>query len=95
MTASSTWPGRAEAGVPGYEVTAWFGLVAPAGTSPEIIRRLNKSVQKSLATLEVIDAAAKQGLNTRGSTPEQFTVEIEKEIARWSKLVQATGFKLQ
>jgi tripartite-type tricarboxylate transporter receptor subunit TctC len=88
-------PTAAEAGVPGYEVTAWFGLVAPTGTPPEIIRRLNQAVQKSLATQDVIDAAAKQGLNTRGSTPEQFTTEIEKEIARWSRLVQATGFKLE
>jgi len=81
--------------VPGYEVTAWFGLVAPAGTPPEIIQRLNQTVQRSLAMRDVIDAAAKQGLNTRGSTPAQFTAEIEKEIARWSKLVQATGFKLE
>jgi tripartite-type tricarboxylate transporter receptor subunit TctC len=88
-------PTAAEAGVSGYEVTAWFGLVAPAGTPPEIVQRLNQSVKKALATQDVIDAAAKQGLNTRSSTSAEFTADIVKEIDRWSKLVQATGFKLQ
>jgi tripartite-type tricarboxylate transporter receptor subunit TctC len=88
-------PTAAEAGVSGYEVTAWFGLVAPAGTPPEIVQRLNQSVKKALATQDVIDAAAKQGLNTRSSTSAEFTTDIVKEIDRWSKLVQATGFKLQ
>ncbi len=78
----------------GFRATAWFGVVAPAGTPPEIVARLNKSVQVALTTKEVIDAAAKQGLNTRGSTSAQFREEIAAEIAKWQKVVQATGFKL-
>jgi tripartite-type tricarboxylate transporter receptor subunit TctC len=87
-------PTADEAGLPGFRATAWFGVVAPAGTSADIVERLNKSVQAALKSKEVIDAADKQGLNTRGSTSAQFRQEIEAEIAKWQKVVQATGFKL-
>ncbi|HEX9463600.1 MAG TPA: tripartite tricarboxylate transporter substrate binding protein [Alphaproteobacteria bacterium] len=88
-------PTAAEAGVPGYEASAWFGLIAPAGTSPEIVARLNKALRQSLIAKDVLDVLAKQALNPGGGTPEHMTQVIKDGMARWAHVVEATGFKLE
>lgn len=88
-------PTAAEAGVPGYEASAWFGLIAPAGTPPETIARLNAALLQSLAARDVIDVLSKQALNPGGGTPEHMTQVIKDGIARWAHVVEATGFKLE
>jgi tripartite-type tricarboxylate transporter receptor subunit TctC len=87
-------PTSAEAGLPGYEVSAWFGLAAPAGTTSDIIRRLNAEVLKTLQMKEVRDAFFNQGLAPAGSAPEAFSEFIASEGAKWSRAVKSSGAKV-
>jgi tripartite-type tricarboxylate transporter receptor subunit TctC len=84
-----------EAGVPGYEVTVWFGLVAPAGTSREIVQKLNAEVVKILAMPDVRDRFLAQGVEPVGSTPEQFGEHIRAQMSKWAKVVKDAGVKAE
>ena len=88
-------PTVAEAGVPGYEVTVWFGLVAPAGTPREIVQKLNAEVLKILAMPDVRERFLAQGVEPVGSTPEQFGEHIRAQMSKWSKVVQDAGVKAE
>jgi tripartite-type tricarboxylate transporter receptor subunit TctC len=88
-------PTAAEAGLAGLEVTAWFGLIAPKGTPPEIVARLNAGVRKAVASAELREAIATQGLEPAADSPQEFAGIIEKEIARWAKVVKTSGFKVE
>ena len=87
-------PTTAEAGLPGYEVSVWFGLVAPKGTPNDVVERLNSEVQKALTMTEVREALSNQGFEPSGSSPEEFSTLIGAESARWSRAVGASGAKL-
>jgi tripartite-type tricarboxylate transporter receptor subunit TctC len=88
-------PTMAEAGVPGYEATAWFGYLAPAGTPREIVDRLNVEIGKALESAEVRDRLAPGGLSELpGGTPERFGDFVKSEIAKWSKVVKESGAKI-
>lgn len=84
-------PTMAEAGFPGFEVTSWFGLLAPAGTPAAIVSRINAETTKALALPEVSGALKKLGFDAMGGTPEQFATHIKSEVERFTKLVKATG----
>ncbi|MBC7781050.1 MAG: tripartite tricarboxylate transporter substrate binding protein [Proteobacteria bacterium] len=84
-------PTLAEAGLPGYEATSWYGLLAPARTDPGIITRLHRDVSGMLASADVKDRFAGQGLEPAANTPQQFAALIRSEIAKWSKVVKASG----
>ena len=84
-------PTIAEAGLPGYSVTAWFGLLAPAAAPPEIIVRINAEIVKSLRTPQLMERLAALGADPVGSTPAAFAAHIRNEIAKWSKVVNAAG----
>jgi tripartite-type tricarboxylate transporter receptor subunit TctC len=86
-------PTVAEAGVPGYEQTAWFGVLAPAGTPREIIGRLNTEIVKLLNSADVKERFAKQGVEVRTSTPEQFATFLRSEVDRWGKVIREAGIK--
>jgi tripartite-type tricarboxylate transporter receptor subunit TctC len=86
-------PTVAESGVPGYEVTVWFGLVAPAGTPREIVARLNAEVLKVLAMPDVRERFLAQGVEPLGSTPEAFGLHIRAQMEKWSKVVRDAGVK--
>ncbi len=88
-------PTTAEAGLPGYEMGAWFGLLAPQGTPNEIVRRLNAEVLKALAIPEVIEVFTKQGLQPSGNSPEQFAALIADDTAKWTRAVKAAGIKIE
>lgn len=83
-----------EAGVPGYEILIWNALFAPRGTPPAIIARLNGEVIKILDLSEVREAFVKQGAEVSGSTPEQLAAYVAAELAKWAKVVAASGAKL-
>ncbi len=83
-----------EAGVPGYEILIWNALFAPRGTPPAIIARLNGEVVKILDLPEVREAFVKQGAEVSGSTPEQLAAYVAAELAKWAKVVAASGAKL-
>ena len=87
-------PTIAESGVPGYEATSWFGLLAPAGTPPAIVGQLNAAILKALADPEVKKKLAEQGAEAHGETPAQFASFIQSETAKWGKVVQASGASL-
>ena len=86
-------PTLAEAGVPGYEQTAWFGVLAPAGTPRDIIGRLNVEIIKVLNAPDVKERFGKQGVEVRTSTPEQFSTFLRSEVDRWGKVIREAGIK--
>lgn len=84
-------PTIAEAGVPGYEATSWFGMFAPAATPPAIITTLNNAIVKVLAKPEVKKQINDQGAEVYSETPAHFADFIQKESAKWSKVVKDSG----
>jgi len=89
-----TVPTLEETGYPGFEFNVWNGLVAPAGTPKEIIARLQSEIVKALATPQVKGRLAGLGIETVGSTPEQFGELIDSDILKWRKVVKASGMKV-
>jgi tripartite-type tricarboxylate transporter receptor subunit TctC len=88
-------PTMSEAGVPDYEAIAWFGYFAPAGTPREIVDRLNAEIAKALAAPDVRERIAPGGLSELpGGTPEQLGEFVKSEIAKWSRVVKASGAKV-
>ncbi len=87
-------PTIAEAGVPGFEVQNWQGLVAPSKTPAAIIERLNREIGKVLAAPAMTEVLGAQGLDPVSTTPAQFDKLIRDEILKWRKLVQATGIRI-
>lgn len=83
-----------ESGMKGFEVGAWQGIVMPAKTPPAIVQRWNAEVMKALADPDVKAKLAAQGAEPLGSTPEQYGAYLKSEVERWSKVVKATGAKL-
>ena len=88
-------PTAAEAGLAGLAATAWFGLIAPKGTPAEIVARLNAEVRKAVASAELRDAIATQGLEPAADSPQEFAELIEREMARWAQLAKAKGFRIE
>ena len=84
-------PTLAEAGVPGYEVNNWLGVVAPAGTPPAIVNRLNAELVKALQNPEVKSKLLASGLEAVWMTPEQFAAYIKSETIKWGKVVRDAG----
>ncbi|HTS21999.1 MAG TPA: tripartite tricarboxylate transporter substrate binding protein [Casimicrobiaceae bacterium] len=87
-------PTIAESGLPGYEASAWFGLVAPAGTPPAVIARINAAVNDWLHTPQAAEKLLAQGAVADGGTPEQFAAHIRAETDKWAKVVKASGAKV-
>jgi tripartite-type tricarboxylate transporter receptor subunit TctC len=88
-------PTLAESGVPGFNVTSWYGLVVPAGTPKEIIARLHEAAVTALGNPEVKKRFATTDLEPGGSTPEQFGAFIRSEVAKWAKVIKESGFKVE
>jgi tripartite-type tricarboxylate transporter receptor subunit TctC len=86
-------PTMIEAGVPGFEVQNWQGLVVPAGTPAGIIKVLNETTNKALQDPTLREQMLSQGNEIGGGTPEQFAALIKSEAARWGKLVKAANIK--
>ena len=84
-----------EAGVPGYETTIWLGVMAPKGTPQEIVDRLNAEITKIIATPGIKEAFAKQGAVPMTMTPAAFGEFLKGDIAKWAKLIEKAGIKLQ
>jgi tripartite-type tricarboxylate transporter receptor subunit TctC len=84
-----------EAGLPDFEITSWFGLLAPAGTPAPIVARLNAETVKVLARADVRATLAAQGLEVASSSPEQLAAHIKSEIARFTQIGKAAGIKAE
>lgn len=87
-------PTMIEAGLPGYESTAWFGLAMPVGTPKEIIVRMNAEGQKAAKAPEFVKRMSDLGYEIVGGTPEQMAAMIQDEIKRWGPIVKASGAKV-
>lgn len=87
-------PTLAEAGVPGFEASSWFGVTAPPGTPRPIVDKLYQSITKALATPEVKARLESQGAVPVGSSPDDFAKFIASESAKWAKVVKASGAKV-
>ena len=83
-----------ESGVPGYEAYVWMGLLAPKGTPPAIIDRIQRDVIAVLATTEVKTYMANAGIEIVGSTPAEFGTFFRAERDQWAKIVRETGAKV-
>ena len=84
-----------ESGVKGYDVSTWYGILAPAGTPAEIVAKLNAAILKSLKTPEVQQKLQGQGYDVDTSTPEQFASLIRNEVDKWKKVVKEANVKAE
>ena len=87
-------PSIAEAGVPGYEVVQWFGILAPAGTPPEVVKRLHAASVRTLQDPLVKERFLADGGETVGNSPDEFARIIRSDFEKWGKLVKAAGIKV-
>jgi tripartite-type tricarboxylate transporter receptor subunit TctC len=88
-------PTVAETGLPGYEATAWQGVLAPAGTPREVIVKLNTEMVRIVSQPDVRKQLGDQGYEPAGNSPEQFAEYIKTEIAKWTKVIKAAGLKAE
>ena len=88
-------PTIAESGLPGFDAYTWFGMVAPAGVSRDVVQKLHAETVKALADPEVRQKLENLGAEVIASTPEEFTALQNSEIAKWAKLVKEAGIKAE
>jgi tripartite-type tricarboxylate transporter receptor subunit TctC len=86
-------PTVAESGVPGYEVSTFYGVSAPAKTPRPIIDRLHSELVRALNSPDLRERLQGLGADPVGNTPEQYTAFMQNEIAKWSKVIKAAGIK--
>jgi len=83
----------AEAGVPGYEASQWYGLLAPAQTPKEIVARLHGELVRILQAPDMRERLVNDGTDPVGSSPEQFAEYIKSELVKWAKVARDAGIK--
>ncbi|MGH8634347.1 MAG: tripartite tricarboxylate transporter substrate binding protein [Burkholderiales bacterium] len=101
VTTPQRWPGTPElptmqeAGVPGFVITQWYGMLAPAKTPQPVVAKLNQEIARLLHLPDVKEKLAADGADAVGNTPEQFGAHIRSEIAKYGKLVKQIGLKAE
>jgi tripartite-type tricarboxylate transporter receptor subunit TctC len=93
IPAAPELPTVAEAGVPGYEVVLWHGLVGPKGLPAAVVERVNQAANDALKSKDVADLLATDGVAPAGGTPERFRAVIKADIERWSRVVKQANIK--
>ena len=86
-------PTVSEAGVPGYEAVIWLGVLAPKGTPPAVVNKLNAEIAKIVNNPDTRAEWAKQGASSLAMTPDEFTKYVSDDIAKWKKVVEVSGAK--
>ena len=89
-----TLPSIAEAALPGYDTTAWYGVIAPARTPPAVISRLNRDIQRVLDLPDIKTGFTHQSFEIIGGSPEQFSALIKDELVKWSRVVRESGMRI-
>ena len=87
-------PTLAESGLAGYEVGSWQGVFAPAGTPPEIVKRLNAEIVKIIRMPDVNEKLTALGAEPVGNTPEEFGALVRAEVGKWADVVKKSGAKV-
>ncbi len=95
LTVAPDIPTVAEAGVPGYEVIGWNGILAPANTPRPIVDKLNKAIREALKTPEMVKLLAEQGIEPAGNSPEEFAIAMHADIDKWIRVCREAGIKPQ
>jgi len=88
-------PTVAESGLPGFDVTSWYGFVVRSGTPPAIIDKIQRDTAEALRMPDVQSRLAEQGLDPVGDTPAQFASVIDAETTKWVGIVRKAGIKPQ
>jgi tripartite-type tricarboxylate transporter receptor subunit TctC len=88
-------PTAREAGIDGYEVVGWFGLMAPAGTPQAIVEQLARETAAAMSSPDIRERTLKQGANPVGSSPAEFERFVRAEVARWTKIIKEAAISLQ
>ena len=88
-------PTVAESALPGFEASNWFGLMAPAGTPPEIVSRLNAEAARALQAPEVRARLVALGCEIQSSTPQEFQALLRSETEKWAKVIKASGARIE
>jgi tripartite-type tricarboxylate transporter receptor subunit TctC len=86
-------PTVSESGVPGFDASSWFGILAPAGTPKAVVARLNKETLKVVETREIQDALIRQGMDPTSSTPAEFDAYLRSEITKWTRVAKEANVK--
>jgi tripartite-type tricarboxylate transporter receptor subunit TctC len=94
-TALPDVPAIQEAGVPGYEVAGWYGIIGPAAMPQPLVARINREINAILAVPEMRQQLSMRGADTRTGTPEEFGAAMAKDMKKWQKVVAAAGIKPQ
>jgi tripartite-type tricarboxylate transporter receptor subunit TctC len=92
-TALPDTPTVSESGLPGFEATNWFGIMAPAATPPEVVSKLNAEIIKVVQTPDVRERLLSLAYDLQTSTPQEFSALLKNETAKWAKVVKASGAK--
>ena len=95
LTVAPDIPTVAEAGLPGYEVIGWNGILAPANTPRPIIDKLNKAIREALKTPEMVKLLTEQGIEPAGNSPEEFAIAMHADIEKWIRVCREAGIKPQ
>ena len=93
--AAPALPTIAESGMPGFETSTWFGMMAPTGTPADIVTRLGSALRKIVQTKTVADALIAQGADPIGSTAEEFQARIKSDIDKWARTIKAAGVRAE
>jgi tripartite-type tricarboxylate transporter receptor subunit TctC len=88
-------PTISESALPGYDVSVWYGMLAPAGTPKAIVARLNAEIVKALQTPDLKDRFAKMGSTATSSTPAEFDAFIKRDYERWARVIRNAGIKAE
>ena len=88
-------PTLAEAGVPGYEVAPWYGLLLPAKTPAPIVTKLNREVAKAMHQPDVVKKLSSDGSQPVGGTPEEFGALLKAELPKWGKIVKENNIRME
>ena len=100
VTTPQRWPGApeiptvAESGLPGYEVSGWFGLLAPAGTPPAVLATIQQALAEAVKQPEVNKQMLELGAQPVANTPDAFAKLVQADVAKWRDVVKTTGVKL-
>ena len=88
-------PTVAESGLPGFDVSVWFGVVAPSGTPKAVVTQLNSEINRILELPEVVELFHKQGVEPLGGSPDAFAAFLRAQTAKWAKVLKDSGAKAE